>query len=237
VESTARTHIVRGIIYMRLSRCYPKKFVLGLKKFGKQFECWENAAEHGQSHQDNLWCNACCLTNAANPSRSMRNPRISPEKSGKKSWVICHLTQVFRTKVSGEKNFYFLDTSCHLIPCRSRPNPWWSNWPITTKLDIPQPSYYLPNSSKLYEPSKSKLYLPHTLLWTHFHPAMPFGNRKIYFQRIFLSQFIKYHPSGSPKFNNLGNFLSLKSRILMEKILPVSLKLNFTPQILWAVMG
>jgi len=43
-----------------------------------------------------------------------------------------------------------------------------------------------------------------------------------------LSQFKKYHPSGNLKFNNLGIFPRLKLRISMEKILPISLKLNFT---------
>jgi len=38
----------------------------------------------------------------------------------------------------------------------------------------------------------------------------------------------KYHPSGNLKFNNLGIFPSLKLRILMGKIPPIPLKLNFT---------
>jgi len=44
-----------------------------------------------------------------------------------------------------------------------------------------------------------------------------------------LSQFQKYLPSENLKFNNLGISQSLKLRILMEKILSISLKLNFTP--------
>jgi len=44
-----------------------------------------------------------------------------------------------------------------------------------------------------------------------------------------LSQFNKYHPFGNLKFNNLGIFQNLKLRILMGKILPISLKLNSTP--------
>jgi len=44
-----------------------------------------------------------------------------------------------------------------------------------------------------------------------------------------LLQFKKYHPSGNLKCDNLGIFLSLKLRILTEKILQISLKLNFTP--------
>jgi len=47
-----------------------------------------------------------------------------------------------------------------------------------------------------------------------------------------LSQFKKYHPSGNLKFDNLGIFQSLKLRILLGKILPISLKLNFTPNTL-----
>ena len=43
-----------------------------------------------------------------------------------------------------------------------------------------------------------------------------------------LSRFKKHQPSGNIKFNNLGIFQSLKLRILMDKILPISLKLNFT---------
>jgi len=44
-----------------------------------------------------------------------------------------------------------------------------------------------------------------------------------------LSQFKKYYPSESLKFNNLGIFQSLELRILMEEILPISLTLNYTP--------
>jgi len=47
-----------------------------------------------------------------------------------------------------------------------------------------------------------------------------------------LSQFQKYHPHGNLQFNNLGIFQSLKFLILMEQILPISLKLNFTPSTL-----
>jgi len=71
-------------------------------------------------------------------------------------------------------------------------------------------------------------------LSTHFRPAMPFGNSKIYFRGSFqfiLSQFKKYHPSGNVKFNHLSIFQSLEVRILMEIIILISLKLNFTPNI------
>jgi len=47
-----------------------------------------------------------------------------------------------------------------------------------------------------------------------------------------LSQFKKYHLSGNLKCNNSGIFISLKLRNLMGKVLPISLKLNFTPNIL-----
>jgi len=47
-----------------------------------------------------------------------------------------------------------------------------------------------------------------------------------------LSNSKKYHPSGNLKFDNLGIFQSLKLRFLMEKFLPISLKLNFTPNTL-----
>jgi len=47
-----------------------------------------------------------------------------------------------------------------------------------------------------------------------------------------LSQFNKYHPSGNLKFYNLGILKCLKSRILVKKILSISLKLNFTPNTL-----
>jgi len=70
---------------------------------------------------------------------------------------------------------------------------------------------------------------------THYRLAMPFGNRKKYFSGSF--QFIiafikKNHPSGNLKFNYLGIFQSLKLRISTEKILSISLKLNFTPNTL-----
>jgi len=42
----------------------------------------------------------------------------------------------------------------------------------------------------------------------------------------------KYCPSGNLKFYNFGLFQSLKLRNLMEKILRISLTLNFTPNTL-----
>jgi len=47
-----------------------------------------------------------------------------------------------------------------------------------------------------------------------------------------LSQLKKYHPSENLKFNYTGIFQSLKLRILKEKHLSNSLKLNLTPNIL-----
>jgi len=64
---------------------------------------------------------------------------------------------------------------------------------------------------------------------------MPFGNRKNILEDLLSSVLLrlkKYHPSEKLKFNNLGIFQSLKFRILMGKILPVSLNLNFTPNTL-----
>jgi len=42
-------------------------------------------------------------------------------------------------------------------------------------------------------------------------------------------RFHKYHPFGNPTFNNVGIFQCLKFRTLIEKNLPISLKLDFTP--------
>jgi len=47
-----------------------------------------------------------------------------------------------------------------------------------------------------------------------------------------LSQFQKYHSCRNLKFNNLSIFQSLILRILMEEILPISLKMNFIPNTL-----
>jgi len=61
---------------------------------------------------------------------------------------------------------------------------------------------------------------------------MPLGNRKKNILEDLLSsvlsQFKKYHPSGNLKFNNLDIFQILKLHILIEKILSISLQLNFT---------
>jgi len=67
---------------------------------------------------------------------------------------------------------------------------------------------------------------------------MPDGNRKNILEDLFssvLPLFKKYHPYGNLKFNNLGIFQSLKFRILMKKILPISFRLYFTPYfgLLW----
>jgi len=69
---------------------------------------------------------------------------------------------------------------------------------------------------------------------THCRPAMPFGKKNILEDLIssVLSQFKQYHPSGNLKYNYLGIFQSLKLRILMEKTLRTSLKLNFPPNTL-----
>jgi len=62
---------------------------------------------------------------------------------------------------------------------------------------------------------------------------MPFGKRIKYFKGSFSVQYChnlkNNHPSGNLKLNNLGIFQSLKLRILLENIIPISLKLNFSP--------
>jgi len=54
---------------------------------------------------------------------------------------------------------------------------------------------------------------------THYHPAMPFGQKKNILEYLFSSVWsqFKYHPSGNLKFNYFGIFQSLKLLILMEK--------------------
>jgi len=58
---------------------------------------------------------------------------------------------------------------------------------------------------------------------TQYRPAMPLVNKQKNKKNggslfsLVLSQFKKYHPSGSLKLNNLGIFQSLKLRNLMEK--------------------
>jgi len=68
---------------------------------------------------------------------------------------------------------------------------------------------------------------------------MPFGNRKFYFGgyiKLIIVTIKKISFPRNLKFYNLGIFKRLKLRILVEKLLPVSLKLNVF-QILWAFMG
>jgi len=63
---------------------------------------------------------------------------------------------------------------------------------------------------------------------------MPFGNKTNILQGSFQFSIVrtKKKQSGNPKFNYLGIFPSLKLRILMEKFLSISPKLNFTPNTL-----
>jgi len=66
-----------SMIYTLVYLCYAMaKTSFGFKGHNKQFEHGETAAEHGQSHQNNLRSNANCLTNAANYSRSMRTETL-----------------------------------------------------------------------------------------------------------------------------------------------------------------
>jgi len=76
---------------------------------------------------------------------------------------------------------------------------------------------------------------------THYRPAMSFGNKKKKkekkrkkkrLEELFsslLSQFKKLSPLWKSKIIYLGISQNLKLRILMGKILPISVKLNFTP--------
>jgi len=64
---------------------------------------------------------------------------------------------------------------------------------------------------------------------------MPSETEKCSLEDLFssvLSQSKKYHPSGNLKFNYLGILQRLKLRILVGKTVPISLKLNFTPNTL-----
>ena len=65
------------------------------------------------------------------------------------------------------------------------------------------------------------------LTLTLYRPAMPFGNRNIYFTGSFQFSIAtikkKYRSSGNLKIDNLGILQSSNLRILAEKILPISL--------------
>jgi len=82
----------------------------GTKRNSKQFSCGENGVEHGQSHQNNLWWNARCLTNAANPIQGRRGAPGHHLKNLKKIMSDpCPLMQLIRTKLSGrEKTFRYI---------------------------------------------------------------------------------------------------------------------------------
>jgi len=76
--------------------------------------------------------------------------------------------------------------------------------------------------------AKNNLSVGSLLCLTHYHPVMPFGNRKKYFRGSFQFSIvaIKKKAPGNLIFDYLGIFESLKSRISMEKN---PLNLNFTP--------
>jgi len=80
--------------------------------------------------------------------------------------------------------------------------------------------------------------LRHRWLFIRFNllpPSDAVRKQKKIFLRIFSVQFShikKLHPSGNLKFNYFGTSQSLKLRILMERILLISPKLNFTPSTL-----
>jgi len=62
---------------------------------------------------------------------------------------------------------------------------------------------------------------------------MPFGNNILedLFSSV-LSEFKNYHPYGNLEFHNLNILQNLELRTFMEKVLPISLKLKFTPNTL-----
>jgi len=63
---------------------------------------------------------------------------------------------------------------------------------------------------------------------THHRPVMPFGNRKFYFMSYIKYRHILKNITPLETLKYLGNSQSLKLRILIEVILSISLKLNFT---------
>jgi len=72
---------------------------------------------------------------------------------------------------------------------------------------------------------------------THYHPTMPVGNSEKRYLRVFSVQYRHNSkniapPPGNLKFDYLGIFQSLKLRISLGKILPISLQQNFTPNTL-----
>jgi len=87
---------------------------------------------------------------------------------------------------------------------------------------------YLVPPSKHFSPG-----LRHNF-WSNLNsppPSNAFRKQKNILEDLFnsvLSQFKKYHHPGNLKFNCLVNFRSLKLRILMEKLLSISLQLNIS---------
>jgi len=79
---------------------------------------------------------------------------------------------------------------------------------------------------------QNTLYTPSTFSLLNPQQQCRSETETFFFKRIFSVQYChslkKYHPSGNLKFNILGISQSLKSRILKEKILSISLNLNFT---------
>jgi len=72
---------------------------------------------------------------------------------------------------------------------------------------------------------------PMAAMLTHYGPVMPLRELN-YFRGSLQFSIVtikKISPTRNLKFHYLDIFQSLKSRISMEKILTISLKLNFTP--------
>jgi len=77
---------------------------------------------------------------------------------------------------------------------------------------------------------------------TYYRPAIPFGNRKKYFIESSPFSIVTIQKISTPEnqkfINYLSIFQSLKLRISMEKILSISLKLNFKYfGLLWVNLG
>jgi len=82
-------------------------------------------------------------------------------------------------------------------------------------------------------PSNTLLRLHFVQYLTHYRPAMTSGDRKKYFTGSFQFSTVtiyKIYPLWKPEIYIFRHFLKLKTAL--EKILSISLKLNFTPNTL-----
>jgi len=87
----------------------------------------------------------------------------------------------------------------------------------------------------LSENESKQIWIPRSGATNPLPPSDAVRKYKNYFRGSFELSIVtvsKISPSGNLKFNNLGIFQSLKLRFSKEKFLPISLMLNFTPNIL-----